>query len=367
MRVALDTTFLQRPPSGIGAYVAALSRYLPDSAPDLDLIRISQPLTGLSVRLGVRASRFLWESAGAGLATRKAAVDLLHMPMMARPVLAGTPVVVTVHDVIPFVMPEYRASRAMRVSLAVARQSLRLASAVITPSQHAAGDVARVLGYPRDKIHVTYEAADAVYRPLAASERGDRAVLNRYGISGPYVFNVGGLDVRKNLPVLLRAFREVIADGEADVRLVIAGAEHAENPVVFPPLRPLIVELGLEDRVILTGRIGDEDKIALMQRAMMYVTPSLYEGFGLTVLEAMACGIPVIASDRTSLPEVVGEAGILVPPRVDALSGALRRLALDPSLQLRLSRSGIERAARFSWKTCACETAEVYRHVLGKG
>ncbi len=366
MRLALDTTFLQRPPSGIRAYVAALERRLPTVAPELELVRLAQPNHGLIDRVGTRASRFLWETVGAGLSARKANVDLLHMPMMARPILAGAPVVVTVHDVIPFVMPEYRASRAMRINLAVARQALRFARAVIAPSQHAAGDIARVLGIAPDRIHVTYEAADEAYRPLPAPDRDDRTVLDRFGIPGRYIFNVGGLDVRKNVPVLLRAFREVIAHIEPDLRLVIAGAEHANNPVVFPPIRPLIAELGLTDRVILTGRIGDEDKIALMQRALLYVTPSLYEGFGLTALEAMACGIPVIASERTSLPEVVGDAGMLVAPRGRPLADALGKLLGNAAQRDELARRGIERAARFSWDTCARETVAVYHHVLGK-
>ena len=365
MRVALDTTFLDRPPSGIGAYVGSLRDELTQMPDQIELVEVRQPQTGFWPRLGVRGARFGWEFAGAGLANRRANVDLLHMPMMSRPILAGSPLVITVHDVIPYVMPEYRASRAMQVNTAVAKQSLRFARAVITPSHHAANDVIRVLGVPRDKVWITYEAADASYVPLDAGQRADRSVLDRFGIAGRFVFNVGGLDVRKNLPSLIRAFGAVCSDGESDVQLVIAGAEHANNPLVFPPLQPLIAELGLEQRVILTGRVSEDDKIALMQRAEIYVTPSLYEGFGLTALEAMACGIPVIAANRTSLPEVVGDAGVLVEPRVPELTAALRQLLGNPEHCADLGRRGMERSNRFSWAKTARETVNVYRHALG--
>lgn len=366
MRVALDTTFLDRPPSGIGAYVCALRRELAKMTEELDVVEIRQPSSGPWSRLGSRGARFGWEFVGAGWTNRRSNVDLLHMPMMSRPVMAGCPVVVTVHDVIPYVMPEYRVSRAMQVNIAVAKQSIRFAKAIITPSQHAANDVIRVLGVPRDKVWITYEAADASYAPLRNDQKADRAVLDRHSITGKYIFNVGGLDVRKNVPALVRAFAEICMDGDPDLQLVIAGAEHSSNSVIYPPLTPLIKEFGLERRVILTGRVSEDDKIALMQRAEIYVTPSLYEGFGLTVLEAMACGVPVIAANRTSLPEVVGDAGMLVEPRVPELTSAIRILLASSDLRSKLSAHGRERSSSFSWSTTARETVAVYRRALGK-
>lgn len=365
MRVALDTTFLQRPPSGIGAYVHALRQQLPGIDPRLEIMPFSQPQTGFWARLEPRASRFAWEFAGAGLAARRLHADLLHMPMMARPVLAGCPVVVTVHDVIPFVMPEYRSSGAMRVNLAVARQSIRFAAAVIAPSHHAAGDISRVLDVPGDRIHVTHEAADERFRPALDQELDDRSVLDKYAITRPYVFNVGGLDARKNLSTLIRAFAEIAREHFPELSLVISGAEHSDNPRVFPPIRPLIAELGLTDRVVLTGRVSDEEKLSLMQRASLYVSPSLYEGFGLSVLEAMACGVPVVAANRTSLPEVVGSAGLLVEPRVPDVAEAIVSVLGNPELARRLAGDAVKRSGEFSWQKTAQETIAVYRHVLG--
>src|SRR5687767_2215902 len=158
MRVGLDTSFLARPPSGIGGHVSALRTWLPIVASDLELVDISPGSDWWANRLGTRGSRFAWEFGAAGLAAGKQMVELLHMPMMAKPVVCRVPVVVTIHDVIPFVMPEYRESRAQQINLAVARQAVRRAAAVIAPSHHAAANIVSVLGVHRDRVWVTYEA-----------------------------------------------------------------------------------------------------------------------------------------------------------------------------------------------------------------
>jgi glycosyltransferase involved in cell wall biosynthesis len=287
--------------------------------------------------------------------------------MMAVPIAYRGPIVATVHDVIPFVMPEYRSSRAQRINLAVARRSVRRADAIITPSVHAATDVAAIFNIPRDRIWVTREAADDRYVPL--EDRSQiQPVLDRFGITGSYIFNVAGLDVRKNLPVLIQAFNQILPEIDPHIRLVIGGAAHSSNPTVFPPLEPLIRELGIDDRVTMTGRITEEDKVALMQGAALYVTPSLYEGFGLSALEAMACGVPLVTSNRTSFPEIVGDGGLLVEPRVEPLAQALRSILNDETLAAGLRAHGLERAREFHWSKTAEATVAVYEHVLsGQG
>ena len=365
MKIALDTSFLDRPPSGIGAYVSSLKAWLPIVAPDLELVEIHlEPGWSLN-RLGARGARFAWEYAGAGIAARKAGAELLHMPIMATPLFSRLPVVATIHDVIPFVMPEYRSSRAQQVNLAVARRATRRAAAIITVSHHAAEDIEAVLGIPRARIWVTHEAANERYVPIAT--RGSKTPpLERMGIRGPYIFNIGGVDVRKNLPVLIRAFHQILPDIPETIQLIISGAPHSENVTVFPPLAPLIHELGLDARVVLTGRVSEEDKLGLMQGATVYVTPSLYEGFGLSVLEAMACGIPVIAANRTSIPEVVGDAGLLVEPRVQQVAEAMRAVLTNEALRADLARRGLDRAQSFHWRRTAEQTVLVYRHVLNR-
>jgi glycosyltransferase involved in cell wall biosynthesis len=362
LRVGLDTSFLDRPPSGIGTYVAALRRWIPHVAPELDLVEVRPGSDSWLRRLGERGSRFAWEYGASGFQARRNQVDLIHMPMMAAPILARVPVVATVHDVIPYVMPEYRASWAQRINLAVARRVIGHAAAIITPSNHAAEDVAALFDIPRDRIWVTPEAADERYVPQP-DRQALHPVLDRFGIRGSYVFNIGGLDVRKNVPVLIRAFAQILPEIPGDTKLVIGGAPHSANRGVFPPLDPLIAELDIGDRVVLTGRISEDDKVALMQGAAVYVTPSLYEGFGLSVLEAMACGIPVIAANRTSFPEIVADNGLLVEPRVEPVAAALQSILTDDALAHRLGSAGLERSRAFDWRRTAEQTVAVYEHV----
>jgi glycosyltransferase involved in cell wall biosynthesis len=189
-------------------------------------------------------------------------------------------------------------------------------------------------------------------------------VVRRFGVTGRYVFNVGGFDVRKNLPVLLEAFARVRTRLDESLQLVIAGAPHSDNPAVFPSLAPVIQRLGIERAVILPGRISEEEKVALYQGAALYATPSLYEGFGLTALEAMACGVPTVAANRTSLPEVVGDGGLLVEPDAEAFAAAMFDILTNPARALELSANGMARAAAFTWQRTAQLTLAAYREVV---
>jgi glycosyltransferase involved in cell wall biosynthesis len=189
------------------------------------------------------------------------------------------------------------------------------------------------------------------------------------GISSPYIFNIGGFDTRKNLPLLIEAFAAALPRLDASigpVSLVIAGAPHSDNPTIFPLIEPVIRRLGVADRVNLVGRVRAAEKLALYQGAAVYCTPSLYEGFGLTPLEAMACGVPTIVSDRASLPEVVGDAGVIVPATVAAVAEALVRVLTDPGYAADLSVRAIKRAAEFSWEQTALATLEVYQEASGR-
>lgn len=366
MRVAMDASILELPPSGTATYVHALDAAFDDGDLEVDLTLLRPdwgvPPSGIVGRVAGdrRLRRFAWDVWGSGLAARGMdRPDLLHVPQFAAPVWAPCPVVVTIHDVIPFVLEEYRVSRAMRVHLALMRRTVRRARLVVTPSRAAAADITRVLGIPAERIRVTPEAADPGFRP--GGDPGDiRAVRGRYGIGERYVFNVGGLDVRKNLATLIEAFAAVAGKTEDPTDLVIAGAAHSGNPNVFPPLAPVVERFGLTGRVHLVGRVTEAEKLSLYRGAALYVTPSLYEGFGLTALEAMACGVPTIATRRTSLPEVVGEGGLLVEPEAGPLAAAMLGVLGDPDLAADLRGRGIARAAMFSWEETARLTRAAY-------
>ena len=361
MRVAIDTSFLARAPSGTRTYLEQLLRHLPDVAPDIEPIRIAPPSP-----IDGRLSRARWELHGVARAAAAVGPDLLHIPTFSAPMRSGVPLVVTVHDVIPLVLPEYRRSWAMRAHLTVIRRTVRRSSAVVTPSRHAAGDAIRVLGIDPARVHVTPGAVDEAMTP-ADDPRDLAPTLARLGIRGRYVFNIGGLDVRKGIPSLLEAFASVRAALDEPLQLVIAGAAHTGNVQVYPPIEPHIVRLGLGDHVVLPGRVTEAEKLALYQGAALYVTPSSYEGFGLTALEAMACGVPVIAANRTSLPEVVGDAGILVDLDLGALAAAMTSVLTRRDLGAELRRRGLARSAQFSWRETARVTADVYRMVAATG
>jgi glycosyltransferase involved in cell wall biosynthesis len=321
--------------------------------------------TGRNARLIARARRLAWDLGGVTAAAARARTDLLHIPHCSAPIRPESPLVVTIHDVIPFVLPEYRASIGQRTRLAIVARTVRQARLVLTPSHHAAAEIERVLAIPAARIRVTPEAAGAEYRPAPDPRSPAIAeVRQRFGITGRYVFNVGGHDVRKNLPALIAAFARMQPHLTEPVQLVIAGAPHTNNLLVYPPMPPVIASHGLADQVVLAGFVSPLEKLALYQGADLYVTPSLDEGFGLTVLEAMACGVPVIAANRTSLPEVVGEAGVLVEPEPASLAAAMLALLDDPIQRAAWRRRGLARAATFRWDETARLTLAAYEEAL---
>lgn len=365
--VAIDGNFLAMPYSGIGTYLRGLTDALAANADVLGVrIRMLEPAPGRLIHPGSKQHRFLWDAfgvTGALLAAGQRKPNLLHLPQMSAPFAAPVPLVATIHDVIPFVMDDYRASRAMRLYTGLMARSVKKARRLIAPSEAAKADISRVLGIPLEKIVAIPEAADPALVP-ATNDSARQLVAERWGVRGRYLFNIGGFDRRKNLPLLIEAFAAALPSLEDDVRLIIAGAPHTGNERVFPPLEPIIRQYGLEGRVVLTGRVTDEERTALHQAAHVYITPSAYEGFGLTPLEAMACGVPAIVADRTSLPEVVGNAGFCVEPTVDELAAAIVSLMTDDKLHDDLAHRSLARARTFTWAEAARQTAEVYREAL---
>lgn len=374
-RVAIDASFLDYPPSGIRTYVEHLAIELaatPDGrssllvAPGRRLELGEDPADALRAWSGPprsRRERFLWDASGIARAAREAGADLLHVPHFSAPWRCSLPLVVTIHDLIPLLWPVYRRSRAMRAYLWSAARQVRRASRIVCPSLSAKRETEAVLGLPAERITVIPMAASRRFVPRARDPEM-LAMLARFGIDGPYLFNVGGFDVRKNLPVLLEAFARAAPALGSDWKLVIGGAPHSGNTSVFPPLEPLIEQLGLKARVVLTGRLTETEKLLLHQGATIYVTTSLHEGFGLTALEAMACGVPVIAANRTSLPEVVGNGGVLVEPEPDAVAMSIMSIASDSAYAESLRARAIARAAEFSWHRTAEKTAAIYREAL---
>ncbi|HEY7768802.1 glycosyltransferase family 1 protein, partial [Longimicrobium sp.] len=290
--------------------------------------------------------------------------DVFHSPRYALPEMSVTGRAVrflTVYDLIPVVVPQF-CSQAARDELHTILRSIGSGDWVFTGSESARADLCE---YRPDldpaRVVVAYNGADpATFRPVA-----DRAriaeVLRRHGIpDAPYLLSVNAVEPRKNIERAVRAFSRMTSQERlADLRMVLVGNMGQDPHRFFEAAR----EAGLSpDRLVVTGYVPDEDLAALYSGALAFVYPSLYEGFGLPPLEAMQCGTPVITSNTSSLPEVVGDAGIMVEPTdEDALSQAMLDVCRDGELRRRMQARSLARAARFSWETCARQTIAGYR------
>jgi len=311
-------------------------------------------------RLPVQLTKLWWEQAGLVLAGRRARIDLLHSPYWSNPLWAPWPTVVTVHDVIQLVMPEYRALARQQVYFGLVTRALRRATAVITVSECSRQDVIRTVGVPPERVYVVENAIDERLRPERNPARV-AAVRARYGLGERFVLYLGANDLRKNLNRLIRAYSALPEALRETHQLVIAGRQWPHDHPLYPDPHRVVQELGLGKQVIFTGGIPEEEKATLLSAATVFAFPSVYEGFGLPVVEAMACGTPVLTANSSSLPEVAGDAALLVDPlSVEAIADGLAELLDSPERRAELAERGIERARQFRWDRVAERTVEVY-------
>jgi len=372
MQVAINGLFWDQPTTGSGQYlrelVAALA-CMDDTR--LTLVVGGTPRTppppGVEIRdSGVAASTNLgkvwFEQVAFPRACRRSGVDVAHVPYFGAPLVGFLPLVLTIHDLIPLLLPEYRGGWHVRAYMVLAAYAARRARLIVTDSEASARDVERVLGISRDRLRVVHLAAGSQYRTSTPEQV--REGRERLGLPERYLLYLGGFDRRKNVPELLRAFRQALPK-LGGVSLVVAGRLPRTDTCFAPDPRRLARELGLSREVQFLGHVSEPDMPPLYAGAVALVYPSRYEGFGLPPLEALSCGTPVIAMRVSSLPEVVGEGGILIAPGdVGALSEAMCALAADAALRERLSRRGLMHAAQFSWERTARETAAVYREAM---
>jgi glycosyltransferase involved in cell wall biosynthesis len=370
LRVGFDGAMLRAPHTGSGQYSAALIAAVRE-LPEIAMTVLSPaPLPTEPTALVVSPPRLLtrermrkvwWEQIGIGRAARQAGVAVVHIPYFAAPLRQAIPHVVTVHDVIPLLIPAYAGGRAMRAYLRLVSAGTRRAAQVIADSECSRRDAIRVLALDDERVTTIPLAMPAGYGATRDARMIAR-LRDRYGLhDARIVFNVAGLDVRKDVATLLRAFARVSAELDDTVRLVIGGVAHG-NAALYPDLVPLARELGIADHVSFIGAISDEEKVAFYQMADCYVAPSRYEGFGLTPLEAMACGAPVVAADASCTPEVVGDAGLLVAPGdVAGFAAAIVRVLSDEALARQLRQQGCDRTRQFSWERTATATCAIYQ------
>ena len=375
MRIGLDGFPLLTPLTGVGHYTFELARALallapsdqfelvaPGPFPDsiIENIRLDCPDNLRAVNAepsSIRRRR--WWAVGLPLYLRKTSLDLFHGTNYEVPLWNKRRSVLTIHDLSILLHPDtHQADLARR-----ARRRLpvmaRSASVIITPTESIKREVSERLKVDPEKIVVTLEAPRRGFQRMASEEVAE--TKQRLGVEDEFLLFVGTIEPRKNLLTLVRAFDQILRQTSRRPQLVVVGAEGW----LMDELIAFIKESSISDRLRLTGYLDDDDLRALYSSCTVFVYPSIYEGFGLPPLEAMACGAPVIASNIATFQETLGTAAQLVEPNdVEALVRSMVEILDDEDRRRTLSRRGLEQAAKFSWERTAQLTLEVYREVL---
>ncbi|MFV9503747.1 MAG: glycosyltransferase family 4 protein [Oscillochloridaceae bacterium umkhey_bin13] len=323
------------------------------------------PPLGPNFRLRSIPLRRLWTHGRLGPTLLRDRPDLLFVPSHVIP-LTHPPSVVTLHDLGYLAFPEaHTARRRLELDLTT-RWSLRAARCVIAISQATKNDLVRHYGANPERIRVVHHGLARDFQPSREPSQL-AAVQARYDLNQPYFLYVGTLQPRKNLVRLIEAYAMALPILKATAKPPLLGLAGRKG-WLSEPIERRIAELGLGNYVRLLGYVPDADLVSLLSGALAFVFPSLYEGFGMPVLEAMACGTPVLTSNTTALPEVAGDAALLVDPHTTkAIAAGLLRLAHQPQLRAELRERGLAQAARFTWERCAEATRAVWDEALDTG
>jgi glycosyltransferase involved in cell wall biosynthesis len=370
MRIAFDGTTLRPGRTGVGYYTEHLLHHLAARAGDDELLVISNRAVDttrpLPARVQVASSswrlpRMLWMQTLAPRLLRRSHVDVGHFTNGMVPLASPVPTVVTIHDMSLTLYPRYHPARRVLLNRPLVDVAARCADAIITVSQSAKRDIVRLYGLPPDRVHVVHEAAAPAFRPVHDSMERER-VRRRYSLADRFILYVGTIEPRKNLPKLIEGFARRRKSGDLPHQLVCAGP----YGWLSRDIEDRIERLQIEDAIRFTGYVAFDDLPVLYSLAEMFVFPSLYEGFGLPVIEAMACGTPVVTGQVAALSEVAGGAVEYVD-RLDAesLGEAMVGLARSRERRENLSALGLQRSHCFSWDRAARETLDVYRQAAG--
>jgi len=365
MRIAFDGTTLRPGRTGVGYYTEHLLHFLAQQ-PDHEVVIVSngpiatdRPLPpGVTVDASRRhVPRLVWMQTFAARAMRQHRVDVAHFTNGMVPLATPIPTVVTIHDMSLTLFPQCHPPRRIWLNRPMVDLAARRATLIITVSESAKADIVSLYGVPASRVHVVHEAAAPSFRPVT-----DAGVLQRmrerYGLAERFILYVGTIEPRKNLPTLLDAFAARRRSGELTHQLVCVGP----YGWLSRDVEARIERLGIASAVRFTGYVPFDDLPAIYSAAECFVFPSIYEGFGLPVIEAMACGTPVITGTAAALAEVAGGAAEHVDPNdAEGLGAALARLAHDRARREELSCLGSLRARCFSWQRAAADTLTVYR------
>lgn len=372
MKIGIEGRTLQGRRYGVARYTMNLLRHFLEIDPDNEyVVYLSEDIeplgfSGDRLRLEVVGSEripLVWRHIHLPLAMRRERVDVHFSPSYFLPLFKVCPYVDVVHDLSFKAHPEwFTRDRRMKFDDLFWR-FVKKAERIITVSEHSKGDVVRFLGVDPARVSVIYEAADERFEPVR-----DEALLapvrRKYGLDDGFLFTAGSIHTRRNLERLIEAVGRAGRELGASPMLFILGTPAQFSPPV--DIAGATASAGLDGKVIHREYVSEEDMLLLYNACGMFVYPSIYEGFGLPVIEAMACGAPVACSNVTSLPEVGGDAVEYFDPMdVGEMADAIARVLDDDALKARLSSAGLERAATFSWRRAAEETLAVFNEVAG--
>jgi glycosyltransferase involved in cell wall biosynthesis len=371
LRLGINGVFNKYPATGIGRYILALQDHIAAVRPDIDIVILNPTNLGWGpwpIEPHKPFKEGLWELLGLSLASLQLKLDALHCPNWACPLFPTVPTVVTIPDIVP-VLPMsgfevYRASLLARLYYMAVTIAARRCKRVITLSEKAAQDCSSYLHIPMGRFLVVPIPPNEQFIPITNSDVLS-GVRSKYHLPDQFILSmVGQFDYRRNLQKLIEAFSGV-ARKEADVQLILVGdTRFLGNRASVDP-RPIIAAHGLESSVRILGLIDEQSLPAVYSAATILVCPSLYEGYGLPVLEAMACGTPIIASDNSALPQTTNGIGLFVDPNNgESISNAMLDLLRNPSERSRLSTEGINWAKQFSWNRTASKTVEIFENLM---
>jgi glycosyltransferase involved in cell wall biosynthesis len=337
LRVGIDARAFSSPAAGVRRYVEGLTHAFAAFAQDAELIPIASEGPALPTNFGRHASAL-------PLAIQRAKVDVFHAPAYTAPLWGQTPVVLSVHDVSYARHPEWYPYRRDPVRRWFYRRSARRAAVIVTISEFSRQEIVAAYGIAPERIIVTPLGVSEIFRP-ATTARAE----------APFLLHVGDLHARRNLGIVVRALARL---PQPRPTLVLAGVDRG----VAHQLLDDATRLGVRDAIDIRGRVSDAELVTLYQQCAALVYPSRYEGFGFPLVEAMACGAPVIASNASAIPEVVGSAAVLLDPDDEAgFADAIARVLGEPAHAADLRARGLARAAQFTWEKTAARTLEAYR------
>lgn len=369
MRVGIDATSLRRKITGLEYYTLNLIRSLLSYDASGEYVvffrrEVHKDLLKFSAKAKYAVcpvdDQIFCEQVWLPIVCSREGLDCMHYPAFPPGLFASGKIVMTVHDAVMWKYPETLSWKNVTYVRPLTSLGLKKAAAVITVSESSKKDLISYAGIPEKAIFNTGESINASFRVIDDKE-SLASIRKKYSLPQRFILSVGSIEPRKNIISLLRAYRDLkIQDALAGASLVLVGRE-AWGTGSF---RAEVESLGITGEITYTGYVPSDDLVKIYNMADVFVFPSIYEGFGLPPLEAMACGVPVITSNSSSLPEVVGDAALLVDPKnVEELAGSIKRVLGDPALRDDLSRRSCARAARFNWEEVVRKTVEAYGSV----